>query len=130
MPLQSASMKNALALLAACASLLVACGDDDSGSGHTDMPTGEERRVDTTTAAEAPAAAPAAAGRRGLLVQLRQSQFGPVLFDGRDRALYLFTRDPRRQSRCYGACAAAWPPFYAKGNRAPPAGSTRTSSAR
>ena len=114
MPLQSASMKTALALLAACATGLVACGDDDSGSGDTDMAAGEERRVETTAAAEAPAAEPAAAGRRGPLVRLRESQFGPVLFDGRDRALYLFTRDPRRQSRCYGACAAAWPPFYAK----------------
>jgi predicted lipoprotein with Yx(FWY)xxD motif len=38
-----------------------------------------------------------------------------VLFDGRNRALYLFTRDPRRKTRCYGACADAWPPFYAKG---------------
>jgi predicted lipoprotein with Yx(FWY)xxD motif len=33
----------------------------------------------------------------------------------RTGALYLFTRDPRRKTRCYGACAAAWPPFYAKG---------------
>jgi predicted lipoprotein with Yx(FWY)xxD motif len=53
--------------------------------------------------------------RRGPRVTLRDSQFGPVLFDGRNRALYLFTRDPRRKTRCYGACAEAWPPFYAKG---------------
>ena len=33
---------------------------------------------------------------------------------GRDRALYLFTRDPRARTRCYGACAVAWPPFYAQ----------------
>jgi predicted lipoprotein with Yx(FWY)xxD motif len=56
-----------------------------------------------------------AAARRGPLVTLRDSQFGPVLFDGRNRALYLFTRDPRNRTRCYGACADAWPPFYAKG---------------
>jgi predicted lipoprotein with Yx(FWY)xxD motif len=116
MPLQSPSMKNAPALLAACAFLLAACGDDDSGAGDAGMAgAGEERRVEATTAAEAPAAEPATPGRPGPLVKLRESQFGPVLFDGRDRALYLFTRDPRRQSRCYGACAAAWPPFYAKG---------------
>ena len=47
-------------------------------------------------------------------MRLRGSQFGPVLFDGRDRALYLFTRDPRNRTRCYGACASAWPPFYAR----------------
>jgi predicted lipoprotein with Yx(FWY)xxD motif len=39
------------------------------------------------------------------------SQFGKILFDGRRKALYAFTRDGRGPSRCYGACAAAWPPF-------------------
>jgi predicted lipoprotein with Yx(FWY)xxD motif len=38
-----------------------------------------------------------------------------VLFDGRNRALYLFTRDSRDRTRCYGDCAVAWPPFLAKG---------------
>ena len=108
-------MKTALALLAASAALLAACGNDDSSSGVTDTPAAaEERQADTTAPAEAPAAELAAPRRRGPRVKLRESQFGPVLFDGRDRALYLFTRDSQRQSRCYGACAAAWPPFYAK----------------
>ena len=62
-----------------------------------------------------PAGDAAARPRRGPRLTLRDSQFGPVLFDGRNRALYLFTRDPRRKTRCYGDCAAAWPPFYAKG---------------
>jgi predicted lipoprotein with Yx(FWY)xxD motif len=48
-------------------------------------------------------------------VKLRDSQFGPVLFGGNDKALYLFTRDPRGRSRCYGACAEAWPPLFARG---------------
>jgi predicted lipoprotein with Yx(FWY)xxD motif len=104
-------MKRVLVLIVASAALLAACGDDDADGGST--ATAEERGVDRTTT-EAPAAKPAERPR-GPLVKLRESQFGPVLFDGRDRALYLFTRDPAKQSRCYGACAAAWPPFYAKG---------------
>ena len=39
------------------------------------------------------------------------SQFGKILFDGRRRAIYAFTRDGRGKSTCYGACAAAWPPY-------------------
>jgi predicted lipoprotein with Yx(FWY)xxD motif len=35
-----------------------------------------------------------------------------VLFDGRGFALYAFTRDKGR-SACYGACAMAWPPYFA-----------------
>ena len=58
--------------------------------------------------------ASAARRPRGPLVKLRDSQFGPVLFSGSDRALYLFTRDRKRVSRCFGECAVAWPPFFAK----------------
>ena len=47
---------------------------------------------------------------------LRSSRFGRILFDGRGRALYAFTRDRRGgRSRCYGACAKAWPVYFAKG---------------
>jgi predicted lipoprotein with Yx(FWY)xxD motif len=44
---------------------------------------------------------------------VRNSAYGRILFDGRGRALYAFTRDRGKQSRCYGACAAAWPVYYA-----------------
>lgn len=110
-----------LAVLVALAALFAACGDDDSsGSSEPAANTAEERQAADTTPAEpaespsATAAAPAAR-RRGPLLKLRDSQLGPVLFDGRDRALYLFTRDRGKRSRCYGDCAVAWPPFYAKG---------------
>ena len=57
----------------------------------------------------------ASGAKRGPVVKLGESQFGRVLFSGGDRALYLFTRDPRNKTRCYGDCAEAWPPLYAKG---------------
>ena len=50
-----------------------------------------------------------------LTVTIRPSPFGRVLFDGSDRALYAFTRDPRGRSACYGACATAWPPYIVTG---------------
>ena len=44
----------------------------------------------------------------------RSSRYGSILFDGRGRALYAFTRDRRGgSSRCYGACAKAWPVYFA-----------------
>jgi predicted lipoprotein with Yx(FWY)xxD motif len=46
---------------------------------------------------------------------VRSTRFGRVLFDGRGRALYAFTRDRRGgRSQCYGACAKAWPVYFAK----------------
>jgi predicted lipoprotein with Yx(FWY)xxD motif len=48
---------------------------------------------------------------------LRSTRFGRVLFDGRNRVLYGFTRDRRGgPSRCYGACAKAWPVYFGKGS--------------
>jgi len=47
---------------------------------------------------------------------VRSTRFGRILFDGRGRALYAFTRDRRGgRSQCYGACAKAWPVYFAKG---------------
>jgi predicted lipoprotein with Yx(FWY)xxD motif len=60
-------------------------------------------------------AAPEAAEARSTLT-LRTTRFGRVLFDGRNRVLYAFTRDRRGgPSRCYGGCARAWPVYFAKG---------------
>src|SRR5919108_3985210 len=61
------------------------------------------------------ASAGAAAPQAGATLTIRSSSYGRILFDGRGRALYAFTRDRGKQSRCYGACAAAWPVYYAKG---------------
>ena len=54
-----------------------------------------------------------AAGRGTLTV--RSSEYGRILFDGRGFVLYGFTADKKRRSVCFGACAAAWPPYLVKG---------------
>ena len=48
------------------------------------------------------------------MVRVAQSKLGRVLVDGRGRTLYLFEKDPRGKSSCYGACAKAWPPLLTK----------------
>jgi predicted lipoprotein with Yx(FWY)xxD motif len=56
------------------------------------------------------------AGRSGAALTVRASSYGNILFDGRGRALYAFTRDRRGgPSTCYGACAKAWPVYFAPG---------------
>jgi predicted lipoprotein with Yx(FWY)xxD motif len=45
---------------------------------------------------------------------VRSTKYGRILSDGRGRALYAFTRDRRGgRSHCYGACAKAWPVYFA-----------------
>jgi predicted lipoprotein with Yx(FWY)xxD motif len=60
---------------------------------------------------------PAAMSRESAAPTLtvKSSSFGRVLFDGRGYVLYAFTRDKNGRSACYGACAKAWPVYYAKG---------------
>lgn len=64
---------------------------------------------------EAGEEASASKRQRGTKLTVVSSQFGRVVADGRGEALYLFTKDRRRRSRCYGNCARAWPPLLTKG---------------
>jgi predicted lipoprotein with Yx(FWY)xxD motif len=59
------------------------------------------------------AATPAQAA--GTTISLRGSEFGSMLFGPKRQAIYVFQRDGRNLSRCYGACARAWPPVYTTG---------------
>ena len=62
------------------------------------------------------AADPAMAARHGATITTRQvGSYGRILVDGRGLPLYYFTRDKGTSSRCYGACAAAWPVTLAMG---------------
>src|SRR3954453_8290929 len=62
-----------------------------------------------------------AGAARVVTVKVVSSRYGKVVADSKGQALYLFTKDGRGKSRCYGACAKAWPPALTK--RAPRAGS-------
>ena len=63
-----------------------------------------------------PVAGASGSSEAGQALKLRNTRYGPILFDGRDRVLYGFTRDKRGgKSTCYGGCAAAWPVYFSNG---------------
>jgi predicted lipoprotein with Yx(FWY)xxD motif len=116
-----ARVGRATAVALGCAALLAACGDDSTespaaGSEQAPAAVSEETKAsaeETTPSAEEASSAGAA---RGPLVKLRDSQLGPVLFSGSDRAVYTFTLEgDQARNRCRGDCAVAWPPFFARG---------------
>lgn len=43
-----------------------------------------------------------------------KTQKGVVLTDARGMTLYIFDKDSKGKSACYGECAEDWPPFLAK----------------
>jgi predicted lipoprotein with Yx(FWY)xxD motif len=51
----------------------------------------------------------------GTEIALGDSQFGEMLFDTHDQAIYLFDKETGDKSECYDDCAAAWPPVLTKG---------------
>jgi predicted lipoprotein with Yx(FWY)xxD motif len=94
----------------------VGCGEDDGGE-----------TTPATSAAEAEAVASeekpghdGAVGQqddvaKGTEVVLGDSEFGQMLYDENDQAIYVFERDTTEESTCYDECAAAWPPVLASG---------------
>src|SRR5687767_1504442 len=80
----------ATAVALGCAALRAACGEESTQSppsGSVETPAASPE--DPAASPEEPAAstkAPAPSARRGPLVKLRDSQLGPVLFSGSDRA--------------------------------------------
>jgi predicted lipoprotein with Yx(FWY)xxD motif len=52
-------------------------------------------------------AAPSAGGR----LSVRSSEYGKALFGPSGKVVYVFDADRGSSSRCYGACATAWPPL-------------------
>jgi predicted lipoprotein with Yx(FWY)xxD motif len=59
-------------------------------------------------------AAPAAMAA-GTRITARGSEFGTILWGPKRQAIYVFQRDRKNVSRCYGDCAKAWPPVYTTG---------------
>jgi predicted lipoprotein with Yx(FWY)xxD motif len=93
-----------------------------AGGGHDDAAT-TQQATPTTSAAEE-ISAPAGGGSRngeekapapGTELVAADSQYGEILFDSEQRAIYLFDKETSESSQCYGACAEAWPPVLTAG---------------
>ena len=107
-------MRRLTALLTAAAALTF--GAAHAGTTATRATTRPANETSTAASTDGRPAGPAVPqARRTTTLRVRNTSFGRILVDGKGRALYLFTREPSTKSRCYGQCAVAWPPFYARG---------------
>jgi predicted lipoprotein with Yx(FWY)xxD motif len=93
------------------------CGSDDDGS-QADRGAAGARTTQAANATGTGEPASTTANRRarkGTRVILAGSDFGRMLFNSNRQAIYIFQRDRRNKSNCYGECARAWPPVFTKG---------------
>jgi predicted lipoprotein with Yx(FWY)xxD motif len=115
-------MRRAL-LAPVCALLLLAgCGDDEStepGSPTTESAAkseapGEEKGEPSSQGGADQKEKP------GTEIVAGDSEFGEMLYDSNDQAIYIFENDGEDETVCYDECAEAWPPVLTDG--APEAG--------
>jgi predicted lipoprotein with Yx(FWY)xxD motif len=82
------------------------CGSDSREKVKAPKPAGDAYDA---------AAAPTPTTGDGIVVALGQTRYGKALTSKTGQALYLFEKDKRNKSSCYGACAGAWPPYVTDG---------------
>jgi len=98
-----------LAIATAALALLAACSSNKT-NGSANAPT--VATTQSTTGASMGSAA---------MVKTTSGSLGTFLTDSASRTLYLWVTDKAGPSKCYDACAQAWPPLLTHG--APTAGS-------
>jgi predicted lipoprotein with Yx(FWY)xxD motif len=93
-----------LSIVVVVAAALAGCGS--SSSSANDGPASPATDASTPVASRLTAPGPK--------LELTDSDYGRILADGHGKALYLFTADKGKASRCSGDCATAWPPYIVK----------------
>jgi predicted lipoprotein with Yx(FWY)xxD motif len=91
--------------------VLAGCGDEEQARTDAGAPKAADGRATATESMPntRPARAP------GVAITVAGSEFGPMLFDAKRQAIYVFENDRRDESVCYGECARAWPPVLTEG---------------
>jgi predicted lipoprotein with Yx(FWY)xxD motif len=93
-----------------------------AGCGAPDREATEPEPAEPAPAASSPTqdgssgpSRPSSTREPGTLVTVGESPFGPMLFDDRGQAIYLFEPEADGRPACYGACEDAWPPVLTRG---------------
>jgi predicted lipoprotein with Yx(FWY)xxD motif len=96
----------------AVALALAGCGGDDDAEPVVEEPVAEEpQEPEPPPEPEEPEPEEPP----GVEIATSDSQFGQVLFDDDDQAIYYFEPEGTSEPECYGSCAEAWPPVLTEG---------------
>jgi predicted lipoprotein with Yx(FWY)xxD motif len=99
-------------------------GDDDSDSAASDATTTEDvamkedeamKKEEAAMKKEDAAMKEDASAGKGTTITVGNSEFGKMIFDSDEQAIYIFENDSQNKTVCYGECAAAWPPVTTSG---------------
>lgn len=110
------------AVVLAAAFTAAGCGDDSTDENTSPAASAETTVAETEESDEAESSAEGKTNGGGepvvstVEIKASDSEFGKILFDGDDGAIYLFDKESTEKSECYGACAEAWPPVLTDGD--------------
>jgi predicted lipoprotein with Yx(FWY)xxD motif len=71
--------------------------------------------VEPSPEAPTPSAEPGTPAPRGTVITTGDSEFGPMLFDAHQQAIYIWEVEKSPEPQCYDDCEAAWPPVLTEG---------------
>jgi predicted lipoprotein with Yx(FWY)xxD motif len=106
-----------LVLLAIVAAAAVAgCGSDDEEPAPVEPQARATAQARATPQADEQVSdSNESEAKRGTRLRVGGSEFGRMVFDADEQAIYIFERDRKNRSVCYGECAEAWPPVFTDG---------------
>ena len=107
--------RTALAVLVCAALLTTACGGDAPADETADRQPSSSTTTTTSSSAAPTTTSSSPPAATGTAVTTADSEFGVMLFDTRNQAIYLFDRESDGVPACYDECAAAWPPVLTDG---------------
>ena len=102
------------AVLVATGLFAAACGGGEAtreATGPQPSPSSEVTSAPPPETSPTSSSAPAV----GIPITTGDSDYGPMLFDDRGQAIYLFDKETAGRPGCYGDCAIAWPPVLTTG---------------
>jgi len=102
-----------LSILLVALLAVAGCGGDDDSTSAPARTTAEKPMKQGREPMKSP---------EGTTITVGESEFGDMLFDSNEQAIYIFENDPPGESVCYDECAEAWPPVLTKGEPTPAKG--------
>ena len=95
---------------------LAGCGSDSASESDRGAADAQASQAANATGTSEPASTTGKRrARKGTRVIIARSPYGRMLFNSNRQAIYIFQRDRKNKTNCYGECARAWPPVYTKG---------------
>jgi predicted lipoprotein with Yx(FWY)xxD motif len=94
---------------------LAACGEDSDEVSEPASAPETQAQETGATGGQGEQGKDQESQKPGVEIVTGDSQFGEILFDGDEQAIYLFDKETGDRSECYGECAEAWPPVLTDG---------------